>query len=140
MGHKKTFRVLEIFISSIWWQSHGCIDLSKCIETKFKWVHFIICRLYLNKVDEKNLWCLHLRALWISLVLFTCLFLGQMTFKFQDPLVTCRLILDMLAFQFMNQYQHPLGLLSSISSWQSIFLIVVLLVIFRCAVGICHQG
>ena len=59
--------------------SHSCGNarsVTHCTAAgTLKWVHFIIYRLELSKVDEENFWCLRLRALWISFVLFTSLLL-----------------------------------------------------------------
>lgn len=40
------------FVSRLWWE-HERIHVSKLMEY-FKWVHFVICNFYLNKLDFKS--------------------------------------------------------------------------------------
>ena len=51
--HKRTFRGVKIFSINTTMVVHKCIQFQNERNCTFKWVHFIICKLHLNKSDLK---------------------------------------------------------------------------------------
>ena len=48
----------KYFISWLWWWSHECVCVCQTHQIlHLKWMHFIFCKLYLNKVDLKKILC-----------------------------------------------------------------------------------